>query len=122
MCRVLVLHYLLGGICVLLALGLLVLIVRDRVPGDAVDLGLAVVELGLFAQLVLGILRLTGEHGAVSVPTYVGYLIGSLLVLPAAWVWSQAERTRGGTAVLLVGVLVVPFLFLRLHQVWTLHG
>ena len=48
----------------------------------------------------------------------VGYLVGSLLVLPAAFVWSVGERSRSGTGVLLVAVVVVPVLFLRLHQLW----
>jgi hypothetical protein len=37
-------------------------------------------------------------------------------------VWSQAERSRGGLAVLLVALVVVPFLILRLHQVWVGQG
>ncbi|MGH3412621.1 MAG: hypothetical protein ACRDPH_06045 [Marmoricola sp.] len=118
----LVLQYVLGALCVLVAVWLLVMIARDRVPGDAVDVALVLVELGLVVQLVLGIIRLSDPHPGVSVPTYVGYLVGSLLILPAAWVWSQAERTRAGTAVLLVGVLIVPFLFFRLSQVWSLHA
>jgi hypothetical protein len=44
--------------------------------------------------------------------------VGSLVVLPAAFLWAAGERTRSGTAVLLVGVLAVVFLFLRLQQLW----
>jgi len=119
---VLVLHYVLTAICLLTAVVVVVQIVRDQAPGDAVVGLLALVELGLVAQLVLGIIRVTGPHHGVSVPTYVGYLIGSLLILPVATLWSLSERSRGGTAVLLVGVLLVPFLFLRLAEVWGAHG
>ena len=46
--------------------------------------------------------------------------IGSLVILPAAWIWSSAERTRSGLGVLLVGLAIVPFLFLRLPtRCWT---
>lgn len=114
----LVLQYVLTAICLVTALVVVVLIVRDRAPGDAVLGLLGLVELGLVVQLVLGIVRLTGPHAGVSVPTYVGYLIGSLLILPVAALWSLSERSRGGTAVLLVGVLLIPFLFLRLAEVW----
>lgn len=114
----LVLQYVLTGICLLTAVVVLVLVVRDRAPGDLVLGLLALVEVGLVVQLVLGLVRVAGPHAGVSVPTYVGYLIGSLLILPVATIWSLSERSRGGTAVLLVGVLLVPFLFLRLAQVW----
>jgi len=119
---VLVLQYVLTAICLLTAVVVVALIVRDRTPGDAVVGLLGVVELGLVVQLVLGIIRVTGPHAGVSVPTYVGYLIGSLLILPVAALWSLSERSRGGTAVLLVGVLLVPFLFLRLAEVWGTHA
>jgi hypothetical protein len=60
----------------------------------------------------------TGDHGGVNAPAYVGYLVGSLVILPVGFLWSLGERTRAGTGVLLVAVLVVPVLFLRLHQLW----
>jgi hypothetical protein len=116
------LQWALTGLCLLAAGWITVLLVRDRGPGDRLTLLLGVVEIGLVAQLVLGILRVTGPHRGVSVPTYVGYLVGSLVILPVAWLWSASERSRGGTAVLLVAVLLVPFLFLRLAQVWSAHG
>jgi len=64
------------------------------------------------------LVMVAGDHGGVNVAAYVGYLVGSLLVLPAAFVWSVGERSRSGTGVLLVAVVVVPVLFLRLHQLW----
>jgi hypothetical protein len=119
---VLVLQWVLTGICLLTALVVVVLIVRNRAPGDLVVGLLALVELGLVVQLVLGIIRVAGPHDGVSVATYVGYLVGSLVILPVAVIWSLSERSRGGTAVLLVGVLLVPFLFLRLAEVWGGHA
>ena len=69
-------------------------------------------------NLVLGIIRVTGSSGETSAVQYVGYLIGALFLLPAAVVWSLAERTRAGTSVLLVGILLVPFIFYRLAEIW----
>lgn len=109
----------LGLLCALTFVVVLVQIVRDRPASNVVDALFALIELGLVAQLVVGIVKAAGAPSYVSVPTYVGYLVGALLVPPAAWLWSQAERSRGGLAVLLVALVVVPFLFLRLHQVWT---
>jgi hypothetical protein len=112
------LQIVLGAVCVLLVLWLLVLVVLDRRPGDFLYAALALVEVGLVVQLVVGLVRVAGDHGGVNVAAYVGYLVGSLLILPAAFLWSVGERTRAGTGVLLVAVVVVPVLFLRLHQLW----
>ncbi len=79
---------------------------------------LAILEAGLVVQLAIGLGRVFGEHGDLSVAAYVGYLVGSLLILPIGLVWSAGERTRAGTAVLLVAVLALPVLFLRLHDLW----
>ncbi len=113
------LQIVLGAICVVVACWLVVLIVLDRLPGDLLYGVLAVVEIGLVVQLVIGLMRVFGDHGDLNVAAYVGYLVGSLLVLPVAFLWSVGERTRSGTAVLLVGVIAVAFLFLRLQQLWS---
>jgi len=114
-----VLQIVLGAICVVTALWLVVLIVLDRLPGDLLYGVLAVIEIGLVIQLVIGLVNVFGDHGDLNVAAYVGYLVGSLLVLPIAFVWSAGERTRSGTGVLLVAVVAVAFLFVRLQQLWS---
>ena len=114
-----VLQIVLGAICVVAALWLVVLIVLDRLPGDLLYGVLAIIEIGLVVQLVIGLARVFGDHGDLNVAAYVGYLVGSLLVLPIAFVWSAGERTRSGTGVLLVAVVAVAFLFVRLQQLWS---
>ena len=113
------LQIVLGAICLVTAIWLLVLIALDRLPGDLLYGTLAVIEIGLVVQLVIGVVRVAGDHGGLNVAAYLGYLIGSLLVLPIAFVWSAGERTRSGTGVLLVGVVAVAFLFVRLQQLWS---
>ena len=108
-------------LCALLVVQLIALIVRDRRPGRVTYGLLVLLELGLVAQLALGLARVLGDHEGVSVATYVAYLVGALVILPLAAGWARAERTRSGTSVLLVGVLVVPVLFLRLHDIWSTH-
>lgn len=105
-------------LAMVVALWLVVLIVRDVEPNDYVYGALALLEVGLLAQLVVGLVMIGGDHGGVNVAAYVGYLVGSIVLLPVAFLWSIGERTRAGTGVLLVAVLVVPVLFLRLHQLW----
>ena len=50
--------------------------------------------------------------------TLFGYLVAGLLLLPAGFVWSLAERSRGATAVLLVAGLAQAFVIVRVLQVW----
>jgi len=111
----------LSVLCGLVAVQLIVLIVRDVRPGPVTYALLALVEVGLVAQLVLGLARVFDDHEGVSVGTYVGYLVGALVIVPLAAGWAWAERTRSGTGVLLVGVVVLPVLFLRLHDIWSTH-
>ena len=98
----------------------LVLLMLSRPVGKRYLLGaLTLIELGLLAQAVLGIVRLATVGGHVSGWTFVGYLVGSLLILPAAGWWSLTERSRWGVGVLLVGCLVVPVMIVRMNQVWS---
>ena len=109
----------LTALAVVIAVWLVVLIVVGRDPGDWLYAVLGVLELGLVAQLVIGLVRLGGDHAGVNVAAYVGYLVGSILIVPVAFAWSVGERSRAGTGVLLVAVVVIPVLFLRLHQLWS---
>lgn len=108
----------LAGITVL---ALLVDIVRDRQPDVVSAWGLIAVEAALLVQLAWGIARLFGEHDGVAVGAYLGYLLGSVVMLPIAFLWASTEKSRSGTAVLLVAVLVVPVLCVRLHDIWAGH-
>jgi hypothetical protein len=112
------LQVVLSVLCAGVAVWLVVLIVRDRLPDDITFYALAVLETGLVVQLVLGLVRVFGPHAHVSVPTYVGYLVGALVILPIGFLWSAGERDRAGTGVLLVAVVCLPVLFLRLHDIW----
>ncbi|WP_245572611.1 hypothetical protein [Actinokineospora enzanensis] len=103
----------------------LVLVILDRPPlpgrpDGYAYLGLLVlVELGLLGQAVIGFVQLASTDRDVSGLSFGGYLLGALLILPVAVFWSFAERTRWGTAVLVIGALVVPVMIVRLNQIWT---
>jgi hypothetical protein len=112
------LQIVLGAAAAVVAIWLVVLIVRDRLPDNRLFAALAIIEVGLLAQLLIGLVRVLGDHGGLNVAAYVGYLVGSLLVLPMGFLWSAGERSRSGTGVLLVAVIAVGVLFLRLHQLW----
>jgi hypothetical protein len=78
-----------------------------------------VVEVALVAQLVVGIVQLVGADRDVSGPFFVGYLIGSLIILPVGALWSLAESSRWGAGALAIACVVIPVLELRLHDLWT---
>lgn len=108
-------------LCGVTAVLVVIQIVRNRPPNRLVLGLLALIEVGLLVQLVLGIMMVPDAPAGVSVATYIGYLAAALVVLPLAVGWSWAERSRGGTATILAGLVVVPYLFVRLYQVWVLR-
>ncbi|MEV8373925.1 hypothetical protein AB0P21_14360 [Kribbella sp. NPDC056861] len=81
---------------------------------------LGVVEVALLAQLVVGIVQLAGTDRDVSGPFFVGYLIGSLLILPIGALWALAESSRWGAGALAIACIVIPVVELRLHDIWVL--
>lgn len=82
----------------------------------------ALLELGLVVQAVGGIVALFVTERELDGVSFVGYLLGPVLVLPLAAFWALAEKSRWGPAVLVVGCLAVPVMLLRLQQVWEAHG
>ena len=78
----------LTALCLLSAVWIVVLLVRDRTPDNLLLNTLGVIEVGLIANLVLGVVRVTGDSQGVAVAEYIGYLVGVLLILPAGIIWS----------------------------------
>ena len=115
------LQVVLSVLAALVALVLTWHIVRDEQVTNVGFFGLVALEVGLVVQLVWGLVRVFDDHEGVSVAPYLGYLIGALLILPIGFGWSASEKSRSGTGVLLVAVLVLPVLFLRLHDLWSAH-
>jgi hypothetical protein len=76
------------------------------------------VEIALVAQLVVGIVQLVGTDRDVSGPFFVGYLIGSLIILPIGALWALAESSRWGAGALAIACVVIPVVELRLHDIW----
>jgi hypothetical protein len=104
----------------LLVVAAVVYVALDRPTGRLLLGGLALLELGLLVQAVVGIVQLArDESPGVNGPVFVGYLLGTLLFVPAAAWWALGERSRAGTAALIVVGLVVPVMILRLQQIWT---
>jgi hypothetical protein len=97
----------------------------DRLPDRLLWALVGLVGVVGLALLVVGVIDVVTTEVGVSKPTYIGYLLGIAAAPPVATVWALGERTRAGTAVLIVAGLVIPVLVVRLGQVWdagVLHG
>ncbi|MCW2815407.1 MAG: hypothetical protein JWN84_2862 [Nocardioides sp.] len=101
---------------------LVLLMVRDEAAQDRTFAFLALVELVLVVQIVVGCIALGRTERDVEGVLFVSYLVGVALALPVGVFWSLAERTRAGTGVLLVAVLTVVALQLRLETIWSGTG
>jgi hypothetical protein len=86
--------------------------------GDPLFWLLAVVEVGLLAQLVGGVVALARTERDIDAATFAGYLATIWLVLPLGVAWAASEKSRWGSGVLLVACLTVAVMLLRLRQVW----
>jgi len=101
-----------------LAVWTVVLAVRAAPIRDSLLIALAVLEVLLLAQLVVGIVLLIGGERPPSTVTFVLYLVGVLFALPVGTFWSVAEKSRPSTLVLTVACLAVPVMTFRLLQMW----
>jgi len=108
------------GMLVLAGLSL-VMTALDRRVGRLLLAATVLGEAGLLVQVVWAIVRLAGGGRPVGgMAIFIGYLAGSLVILPVAAAWGLAERTRWGPAVVAAGFLVSAVLIVRMQQVW--HG
>ena len=109
-------------VSLLLAAVAAVQVALDRPTGGLLLGVAALLELGLLAQAVIGIGQLLSGDRDVNAAVFVGYLLAAVVFLPLATLWALGERSRGGTAVLVVAGLVLPVLVVRIQQVWTPTG
>ena len=105
-------------VALLLALWTLGQVLLDRPPGLSLLAGSVVLEVLLAGFAVSGIAAMVGTGREFARAEFVGYLLGGLVIPPAAAVWGWAERSRSGTAVLAVAFLITPVMVVRVQQVW----
>ncbi len=112
----------LTALSLLVALVAVGYVVLDRVTDRWLLAPVAVLFAGTIWQLVSGVANLIGTERDVAGLEFVGYLIGLVLIPPAATFWALGERSRSGTAVLIVAGLLIPFMLIRLDTIWTGTG
>jgi hypothetical protein len=110
------------GLSLVLAVWTLVVAARGAPITNRLLAGLLAVEVLLVLQLIAGVVLLFGDERPASTATFVAYLLGLLLVLPAGTFWSVAEKSRPSTLVLTVACLAVPVMTGRVLQLWYGRG
>lgn len=111
------------GVAVLVGVGCLVLGLLGRQPDD-VSLGsILLVEILLFAQLVISLLAPAfGNAPSGSPLEFYTYLISAIILLPLAGFWGLIERTKWSTVVLGVAALAAAIMLYRMLQIWTVQS
>jgi hypothetical protein len=99
-----------------------VVAVRDRPPGGVT---LALAALGALltvGQSVAAAVDLVQGRRPAETATFIGYLVGIVVVLPLAILWALAERTRWSGLVVAVGGFTVAIMTARLVILWRGSG
>lgn len=95
---------------------------RGKAPGRVVFLGCVVVEASLLVLSVAVVIAMIGGERPGELVTFLAYLVGVLVVLPLAIIWSMAEPTRWSNLVVAVGALTVMAMVARMDQIWRMPG
>jgi hypothetical protein len=87
---------------------------RNRPPGRLTLAVAGVAAVLTLVQSVLAAADLAGGSRPPETATYIGYLVGIVVVLPLAVAWSVAERTRWSGIVVAVGGFTVSVMTARM--------
>jgi hypothetical protein len=96
----------------------LVRILRDRPVDDPMFYGAAALEVLLVGQTIGAVVAMVVSDRDIESVTFLGYLLTSVIAPPAAIVWGISDKSRWGTAVVVVGMVTVAALQVRLLQLW----
>lgn len=100
-----------------------VMIVRDESPpSDRFFVVLGALLLVLLVQLVAGLVALATTDRDVDGVTFVAYLLTVVLAPPFGAALALVERSRWGTASLLVALATVAAMEVRLDALWAAAG
>ncbi|MEU7892003.1 hypothetical protein AB0B45_03965 [Nonomuraea sp. NPDC049152] len=102
----------------LLALVSLIVAIRDRAMGMVLLIGFAVLEVAVLVQAGVAISAVVGGQGPQEKATLFGYLAGTALIPPAGVFLALAERSRWGSAILVVTGFAIAVMTGRLLQIW----
>jgi hypothetical protein len=110
-----------SGVAALVALLGVASTLASRRIGAVHLIAAGLLEAVLVVQTVAALVALAGGHRPSSTPTFLGYLIGVLVVPVAGALWARTEPTRWAGTVLAVAAAVAGVMLWRLVEVWSGH-
>jgi hypothetical protein len=96
-----------------------VAVARDRYLDRSHWLALGLLEALVLVQTVVAVARLIAGDRPVELVTFIGYLLTTVLFVPAGAALARMEPTKWGSVIAGAAALVVAVLALRLQQTWT---
>lgn len=110
------------GVAVLGGLLCVILGLVGRRPSDLSVGPLALLELLLIAQIVIGIVSpLAGNPPTGSLLEFWVYAVSAVLIPPAAVLWALLERSRWSTVIMGIAALAVAVMVWRMQVIWTIQ-
>lgn len=95
---------------------------RDRLLDDRLLALVALIELGLVVQLVVGLVGLGEVDDSTEQATFAAYLISLPLIPVGTGLLALKEKTRWAMGSLAVGAFAVAVMTARCLQIWTTHA
>lgn len=93
--------------------------VARKGPNDYLVGGIALLELALLVQVVVGIVQPAVGNGPTgSLLEFWMYLITAVIIPPAAVIWALIERSRWASLVLAVAGMSIAIMVWRMHTIW----
>jgi len=111
-------------VVVAVAAGLFCIIagLAGRRPSDWTVGSLALIELLLIVQVVIGIVApLAGNPPTGSLLEFWVYLVSAVLLPIGAVVWALLERSRWSTVIMGVAALSIAVMVWRMQTIWTMQ-
>ncbi|TMR94385.1 hypothetical protein [Nonomuraea basaltis] len=102
----------------LLMLASLIVAIRNRPMGMVLLVGFAALEVAVLVQLGFVIAAVAAGEGPDDKATLWGYLAGEVVIPPAGVFLALAERSRWGSAILVVAGFAIAVMTARLLQIW----
>lgn len=112
----------LAGVGLVLAVAVGLFSYLSRPPPLVLTAAVGVLAAAVVVQAVIAVALLISGERAEEQATFIGYLLFSVLVLPAAFAWARAEPGRWGSGVLAVGCLTLSVMIVRMGQLWGIGG
>ena len=94
----------------------------DRLIDDRLLALIALIEVGLVIQLVVGLLDLGSIDDSTEQATFAAYLISLPLIPVGTGLLTLKEKTRWAMGSLAVGAFAVAVMTARCLQIWTTHA